>query len=100
MLKHLLIALAAGVLIVFGLNMLARHSLITPVPFFLLWPGIMAGALAPDSGYNPEGDIHPWGPVSTFIVHATNIAIYSGAVFIFLRLARRSRPRKVSEPSS
>jgi hypothetical protein len=43
----------------------------------LLILGIMAGAIAPDSGFNPK-DIHPWGLVSTLIVYAVNFAVKVG----------------------
>jgi len=65
-------------------QLLGHYQVATPVPFYLLLPGIAAGAFAPDSGFNPEGDIHPWGPVSTFIVYAVNIAVYGGLAYLAL----------------
>lgn len=73
-----------------GLIALAGHyEMMTPIPFWLLLPGIMAGALVPDSGFNPEGDTHPWGPISTLIAYAVNTAIYSGLAYLMLTLIRR-----------
>jgi len=63
----------------------------TPIPFWLMLPGILAGALAPDSGFNPEGDIHPWGPISTLINYAVNIVIYGGLTSFFLTVLGRLR---------
>jgi len=72
-------------------TLVGHHGTITPVPFWLLLPGIMAGAIAPDSGFNPEGDTHPWGPISSLIAYAVNAAIYSGLVYLMLSLIRRPR---------
>lgn len=69
-------------------EVLGDYHMATPVPFFLLLPGIAAGAFIPDSGFNPEGDVHPWGPVSKFVVYAVNIAIYSGLTWLVLFLVR------------
>jgi hypothetical protein len=66
------------------LELLGHHRMATPLPFWLLSPGILAGAFVPDSGFNPEGDIHPWGPVSTFVLYAVNVAIYTGLAYLVL----------------
>lgn len=71
------------------INLLAYYRMATPVPFFLLIAGLAAGAFIPDSGFNPEGDVHPWGPVSMFVVYAVNIATYSGLAWLILYLIRR-----------
>jgi hypothetical protein len=42
-------------------EVLGHRGVGTPIPFWLMLPRILAGALAPDSGFNPEGDTHPWG---------------------------------------
>jgi hypothetical protein len=72
-------------------EVLGHYHMATPVPFFLLLPGIAAGAFAPDSGFNFEGDLHPWGPVSTLIVYAVNITIDSGLAWLMFYLVRRHR---------
>ena len=69
--------------------LLGHHNVATPIPFVVLSPGIMAGALAPDSGFSPEGDLHPWGFFSTSIVFVVDIAIYGGLVYLLLHLAGR-----------
>ena len=80
-----------GSLLVGLLNVLGRLRLATPVPYLLLFPGIIAGALAPDSGYNAEGDLHPWGPVSVGIMYLVNIGLYSGLMALLLLAGRSLR---------
>jgi len=83
-----LAALFIGSSFVGMVMLLGHHNVATPIPLVVLSPGILAGALAPGSGFNPEGDIHPWGFFSTFIVYAVNIAIYGGLAYLLLNLAR------------
>jgi hypothetical protein len=59
------------------LELLGHHNLATPVPFWLLLPGLLAGAVIPGSGFDLKDD-HPWSPLSTFVVYAVNVAIYGG----------------------
>jgi hypothetical protein len=66
--------------------------LATPIPFWLLLPGILTGACVPGSGFNPEGDTHPWDPLSVFVVYAVNIALYSGLAYLLLYPFRRRFP--------
>jgi hypothetical protein len=77
-----------------AMKILGHFGLATPIPFVVLSPGIMAGAIAPDSGFNPEGDIRPWGPVSVVIFYAVNIGIYSGLTYLIFHFLRR--PRRAS----
>jgi hypothetical protein len=87
------VSFVIGGVFVCAVQILGRLGFATPIPFVVLSPGIMAGAIAPDSGFNPEGDTHPWGPVSVVIVYAVNIGIYGGAaylIFHFLRWPRRA----------
>jgi hypothetical protein len=77
-------ALILGGIFVCILELLGHHQVATPVPFWLLLPGIMAGTLAPDSGFSPEGDVHPWGLFSTFIVYVINVGLYSGLAYLAL----------------
>jgi hypothetical protein len=58
-------------------KVLAHYQAATPIPFWLLSPGILAGACVPDSGFNPEGDYRPWGPISTTVVYAVDILLYT-----------------------
>jgi hypothetical protein len=54
-------------------------------------PGLLAGALASDSGFGAEGDVHPRGPISVLIVYAVNIAIYGGLAYFILYFIHRFR---------
>jgi hypothetical protein len=93
--KQALAALIVGSVFVGVVLALGRHSLATPIPFWVLLPGILTGALAPGSGFNPEGDTHPWGLVSTLVVFAVNTGIYSGLAYLALRLF--GWPREISK---
>jgi hypothetical protein len=84
--KRTLAALFVGGAFVAAVELLGHHGVGTPIPFWVLAPGILAGAFAPDSGFNPEGDTHPWGGLSTFIVFAVNVGIYGGLVYVLLKL--------------
>ena len=81
-------ALVVGGVFVAIVEVLGHRDLATPVPFWLLLPGILAGALSPDSGFNPEGDTdtHPWGPLGVMIAYAVNIVIYGGLAYVTLYL--------------
>jgi hypothetical protein len=79
-------ALTVGSVFVCMILALGRHNLATPIPFWLLMPGILTGALVPGSGFNPEGDTHPWGLASTLVVFAVNVGIYSGLAYLALGL--------------
>jgi hypothetical protein len=75
-----------------GVAKLLGHTLTTgPIVALLLWPGLTLGALAPDSGYSPEGDLHPWGPISQLIVYGIDIAFYAGLAYLLLGLVPRLR---------
>jgi hypothetical protein len=93
--KRALAALIVGSVFVVAVLALGRHNLATPIPFWVLLPGILAGALVPGSGFNPEGDTHPWSPVSTFVVFAVNAGIYTGLAYLALSLF--GWPRKISK---
>ena len=60
-------------------NVLARFSMATPIPFFLLMPGLIAGMSMPDAGAFKTND--PWGPLATVTAYATNIVIYTGVAY-------------------
>jgi hypothetical protein len=69
------------------LQLLGHHDIATPVPFWLLLPGLLAGASTPGSGFDLKDD-HPWSVLSTLIVYAVNFVLYSGLVHLLLRLSR------------
>ena len=66
---------------VVAVELLGRNQLAAPMPFFLLLPGIMDGALAPNS----------WGRFSLWIVYGVSVGLYSGAAYLILRAIRRFR---------
>ncbi len=82
------ISLVVGALIVGVAEWLGHSRLFTPIPFLVLAPGLFAGALAPDSGYNPEGDIHPWGIFSQLIAYGVNLGVYTVLAYLVLRLVQ------------
>ncbi len=89
--KRALAALIVGSSFVGVVFFLGHHNMATPIPFWVLLPGILAGALVPGSGFNPEGDTHPWSLVSAFTVFAVNVTIYGGFVYLLLSLIRWPR---------
>jgi hypothetical protein len=91
--KRVAAALIIGGAFVGILTVLGHHSVATPLPFIFLCPGIMAGACVPGSGFNPEGDTHPWSLASTVVVHGINVLIYSGIAYLCLFLSHW--PRKL-----
>jgi len=70
-------------------QVLGHFDQTAPVPYWLHLPGIAAGAFMPDSGFNPEGDTHPWGLISTFIVYVVDVAAYGGLAWLLLHPLRR-----------
>ena len=65
-------------------NVLARFSMATPIPFFLLLPGLVVGMCMPDAGRFKTDD--PWGPLATVTAYATNLVIHTGAAYALLSL--------------
>jgi hypothetical protein len=65
------------------LQLLGHHGIATPVPFWLLLPGLLAGASTPGSGFNLKDD-HPWSVLSTLVVYAVNVALYGGLANLLL----------------
>jgi hypothetical protein len=82
-------AIVLGSAFVGIVTVLGHEHFATPIPFWLLSPGILAGACVPGSGFSPEGDMHPWSPVSVFVVYAVNIALYSPLAYLLLYPLRR-----------
>jgi hypothetical protein len=70
-------------------KVLAHFDLATPIPFWLLLPGILTGACVPGSGFDLKDDTHPWSPLSVFVFYAVNIALYSGLAYQLLYPLRR-----------
>jgi hypothetical protein len=71
----------AGIVMVLG-----HHALATPIPFWLLSPGILAGACVPDASSNLKEDIH--SPLTVFVAYAVNSALYSGLAYLLLTRRR------------
>ena len=69
-------------------KVLAHYDLATPIPFWLLLPGILIGACVPGSGFNLKDDTH-WSPLSVFVFYTVNIALYSGLAYLLLYPLRR-----------
>ena len=77
-----------------GIVMVLGHlQLATPIPFWLLLPGILAGACVPGSGFNLKDDT-PWSPLSVFVFYTINIALYSGLAYQLYPLRRHFLPAK------
>lgn len=89
--KRVALAVLIGVVFVGVVTLLGSRHMMTPAPYDLLILGILVGAFAPDTGFNPEGDLHPWGPVSTSIMYAVNISIYSGLAYLILWVIASAR---------
>jgi hypothetical protein len=91
-----LLSLLIGASFVGILELLGHHDLATPVPFWLLLPGLFAGAIIPGSGFDLKDD-HPWSLPSTLVVYAVNVAIYGGLANLllnrsgFLKVSLRDR---------
>jgi hypothetical protein len=87
------IALGISVAVVIAVRLLAHLGAMTPIPFWMMLPGILIGALCPDSGFNWEGDTHRWGAISSTVVYVVNVALYWGLAYgtlAFLRIPRTS----------
>jgi hypothetical protein len=82
-------AFVLGAALVGIVEVLGHFKLATPIPFWLLLPGILAGACVPGSGFSPEGDLHAWSPVSVFVVYAVNIGLYSVLAYLLVYPLRR-----------
>ena len=94
--KLAVVALGIGGAIVGAIELLGRNQVADPVPFFLLLPGVLVGALALYSGFNTEGDMHHWGfRLGTLILYGFNVVFYSGLAYLILRMWFRKR-----QPSS
>jgi hypothetical protein len=85
-----LTAFVLGGALVGIVGLLGHHQMATPIPFWLLLPGILAGACVPDSGSNLKEDIH--SPVVVFVAYAVNVAVYAGLAYLLL--CRRFGPKK------
>jgi hypothetical protein len=81
-------ALLLGAALVGILEVLGHYDLVTPIPFWLLLPGLVAGASVPGSGFDLKTDT-PWSPVAVFVFYAVNIALYSGLAYLLLYPLRR-----------
>ena len=75
-------ALGIGGAIVGAIELLGRNQVADPVPFFLLLPGVLVGALMPDS---------TWYSISKLILYGVNVVFYSGLAYLILRMWSRKR---------
>jgi hypothetical protein len=71
-------------------EVLAHYRMATPMPFWLLLPGIVAVACLPGSGFNLK-DSHPLAPVFAFLLYAVNVAVYGGLAYLMLRIGSGER---------
>lgn len=77
-----------------GIELVGRSIVDTSIPVVLLLPGILAGALALDSGFNTEGDMHHWGlHLGTLILYGVNVGFYSGLAYLILKVWFRKRQK-------
>jgi hypothetical protein len=84
-------ALLTGCVTVAVFYILGRLSVATPLPFLLLFPGLLAGAVTPGSGFNLKDDTHPLSAVSLVVACAVNVAIYGGVSFLLFSMTNRRR---------
>jgi hypothetical protein len=80
------------------LQLLGHYDMATPVPFWLLLPGLVAGASTPGSGFDLKDD-GPWSILSIFVVYAVDVALYGGLANLLLYLGRSvvlSRKRRTA----
>ena len=78
-------ALAIGVVFVCLVLWLGRRDIATPIPFWLLLPGLLAGAATPGSGFVFKEDA-PWSPFAMLVTYAVHISIYGGLAYLVLSL--------------
>jgi hypothetical protein len=79
-------------------KVLAHYDLATPIPFWLLLPGILTGACVPGSGFNLKDDTH-WSPLSVFVFYAVNIALQRLGLSAALPSSQTLPSCKVAQPS-
>jgi hypothetical protein len=66
------------------LQLLGHHGLATPVPFYLLLPGLLAGTAIPGSGFELKED-HPLSLPATLVIYAVDVALYGGLANLLLK---------------
>jgi hypothetical protein len=69
---------------------LGHHQMATPMPFWLLLPGIIAAACVTGSGLDFK-DNRPLSPAFTIVLYAVSVAIYGGLAYLVLRFASKGR---------
>jgi hypothetical protein len=77
-------ALILGGAFVGIVDVLGHYQMATPMPFWLLLPGLIAAACMEGSGFDFK-DNHPFGPVSELVLYAVNVVIYGGVAYLILR---------------
>jgi hypothetical protein len=68
---------------------LGHHQMATPMPFWVLLPGIIAAACV--TGGLDFKDNHPLSLAFTIVLYAVSVAIYGGLAYLVLRFASKGR---------
>lgn len=97
--RRVLLALVIGVVFVGVVWALGREQVWTPLPFWLLLPGIFAGATVPGSHFNLKSD-QPWGLVSRVVFYAVNTAVYGAAAYFMLYVSSLKLKRTTDQSRS
>jgi uncharacterized membrane protein AbrB (regulator of aidB expression) len=71
-------------------EVLAHYRMATPMPFWLLLPGIVVVACLPGSGFDLKNS-YSLGPVFVFLLYAVNVAVYGGLAYLMLRFGSAER---------
>jgi hypothetical protein len=83
MARQIWLSLLIGAAFVGLLLLLGHHNLATPVPFLLLFPGLLAGSSMPGSGFELKDD-HPWSVPATLVFCAVDVALYGALANLLL----------------
>ncbi len=70
--------------------LLNHHEMGGAITFWLLLPGLAAGAAVPDSNFDYKSN-NPWGPTSSCVFYVVNIALYTGIAYLILNFIHRLR---------
>jgi hypothetical protein len=84
MVRRLWLSLLIGGAFVGALGLLGYEHVATPLPFWLLSPGLVVGAVTPGSGFDLKED-HAWSSLSTMVVYVVNVVLYGGFASLLLR---------------
>jgi uncharacterized membrane protein AbrB (regulator of aidB expression) len=84
-------ALIIGGVFVGIVEVLGYRHMATPMPFWLLLPGVIAAACVPGSGFNLKTTQH-LSPVFYLVFYPVNVAIYAGLAYLMLRFSSKDSP--------